>query len=923
MSCNPAKHPRLTLLIAALLCALSILGLRRMHADASMASMFPSHDPAAAAMVRVLNRFSVADEILVLVSSPDNQPIDPSKLLAYAARFSKAAEKLPQVKHVAYRVDKQSREFFTNVLARDGIYYLSDSAFAAARSRLTKPEMARQIRQNEAMIAAPGPAASALANTLLQDPLRLRDFLTAELNARKPFRTAGDSDAFFSPDSRHLLIRIAGVKPLGNLPFAHAITDAVHRVIKTVPNDGLTLDVSGGYAIAARSEQAIRHDMIISVTGSVLLLQLLFIVAYRRPIRSFLLAFVPVAIGVLVGFGVRSLLSSTISPAAAVVGGILAGLGIDYTVLYLPHYHRIRAGGLEPAEAASQTTRGLGGTLIAACVTSVIGFVAVGASSVPALRDFARVGALGLAGALVASMTVLPALLVLVDRRKQSRAVLGPEKLNRRAENAEKERKVPSCELRVASPGKRSSFWSFCSQLTTRNSLLFSSLRLSRSAVQFPSTIAKSWRRTGRGRPGSVAEQNVIRPRIDLSPMIRFIARRRKMVIAMSLALFVSGVIILLVCPGSLFPLETDLTVMHPRPNPPLDAEAKIARVMGTNPGSLMVYLHADSPTKLVSLAYAVDQKLQTASAKSVGVTGSYGIPTLLPDPAVVARRTPPVSPLNAANIIANFCAVIADSSFSEKAYAPFTLFLKRMLAGPPPPALADLSRYPRLASTMLSRQTIANPNSGSVDAVTLVFLNRSLDKRAARVAAVTTLRHELRGIPGVTLTGLGVVGLDTEVVIQHDLPRLVGLAILLVAVYLLVQFRSVKFALLAVLPAVFSLVFRLAAMRVTGQTFNLINLVSLPMLVGIDVDYGIFLASLARNTPRRQRVGALSASAHSISVSAAANVLGFGSLITTSVPAIRSLGWAVGTGIIACYIGTMFLLAPLLLGGVEDDNEL
>ena len=862
----PAKYPRLTLAIAGVLCALSVLSLLRMHADASVQSMFPAHDPSAAALVRVLDRFSVADELLLLVSTADGQPDDTAKLLDYAERFSTAAKSISQVKHVAYRIDDQSRQFFAQVLAPAGIYYLNDAAFAAARQRLTKPEMIKQIRQNEAMISAPGPAAAALAATLLQDPLRLRDFITAELNARKPVQSAGGSDAFVSPDGRHLLIRIAGVKPLGDLPFAHAITDAVDQVSRSIDHAGLMLDLSGGYAIAARSEHSIRHDMILSVTGSVLLLQGLFVVAYRRPIRSFLLAFLPVAIGVLLGFGVRSLLGSTISPAAAVVGGILAGLGIDYTVLYLPHYHRIRSGGATAADAATQTTRGLGGTLIAACVTSVIGFIAVGASSVPALRDFARVGALGLGGALVMSMTVLPSLLVLFDRRAVRKAFVAGG----------------------GSPG------------------------LTHDVDERPGLPPPAMNE-------QIACSATVQPRVRLAPMIRFVARHRRPVIAISLTIFVVGVVILIVHSGPLFPLESDLTVMHPRPNPPLDAEAKIARVMGTDPGSLMVYLQADSPEQLVKTAYAVDTKLHGDAVKKVGVTGSYGLATLLPDPAVVARRRPAVPAAESARILADFHAAIAESSFSESAYAPFEIFLQRTLAGPPVPTLADLAKFPRLADTMLSRQTIEHAAAGPVDALTLVFFDRSLDDRAARVAAVDTLQKSLAVIPGVTLTGLGVVGLDTELVIQHDLPRLMGLAIMLVAVYLLLQFRSVTAAGLAMVPAIFSLVFRLAAMRVTGQTFNLVNLVSLPMLVGIDVDYGIFIVSLARRTRPRDRVDAVSASAHSVTVSALSNVLGFGSLVTTSVPAIRSLGWAVGTGILACYVATIFLLAPLVLGGDRE----
>src|SRR5207249_3121229 len=105
-----------------------------------------------------------------------------------------------------------------------------------------------------------------------------------------------------------------------------------------VNEDHLQLDISGGYAIAATSERAIRHDMIVAVIGSVVFLGGLFAIAYRRPIQFFAMAFVPVAIGVWYGFGAYRLANTTLTPLTAVIGGILAGMGIDYPVHYLSQF---------------------------------------------------------------------------------------------------------------------------------------------------------------------------------------------------------------------------------------------------------------------------------------------------------------------------------------------------------------------------------------------------------------------------------------------------------------------------------------------------------------------------------------------------------------------------------------------------------
>jgi hypothetical protein len=830
----PARQPRLALLLALIAAMASLAGVWRLSPDASVQSLFPSGDPAAQAMVQVLNHFSAADDLLILATLPASQPTDSTPLLFFADRLDQAVHHSPDasplVDAVVYRTDEQSKQFFERVLVPAGIYYLNDSAFAAARHRLTKPEMVKQIRQNEAMISAPGPAAGALSAALLQDPLRLHEFLLGELNARKPFKSSGNSDAFLSPDGRSLLIRVVGKKSLGDLEFAKKLTATVSDLTRRANTGGLGIDISGGYAIAAASERAIRHDMIVSVICSILFLQALFIVAYRRPARYFLLAFVPVALGILFGFGVRSLLSPTISPMVAVVGAVLAGLGIDYTVLYLPHYHVARVAGLTPVEAAGRTTMALGSALLAACITSIIGFVAIGWSSVPALRDFSRVGSLGLAGALLAAVWVLPAMLAWLDRG----------------------------EAPLASG-----------------------------------------------------------PRVGLAPLLEWISHhRRALMMAMGIVLG-GAVAVIFAFPGPVFSLESDLTVMHPRPNAPLDAEAKIARRMGTNPGSLVVYLHAKSSEQLTRLANEVSQRLKRPSVADVGVVGTYGLGTLLPDPDIVTRRRAAITPAQADKIVADFREAIADSSFSESAYELYAQFLKRMLSGPPAPGIADLVPYRRLAETMLSRGEVSGAAPNEWEAITLVFFNRPLEDRASRLAAVDAVRNALADVPGATLTGMSVVGLDTERAIQHDLPKLLLVASVLVAGYLLLHFRSLRSAALALIPAVFSLACLLAFMRLTGQTFNLVNLIALPLLVGIDVDYGIYLVSLAKRKGSEDAsaipVG-IGTSAHSVMVSAAANVLGFGSLITTSVPAIRSLGWAVGIGVASCFVGTLFLLAPMLM---------
>src|SRR5438045_3219666 len=124
----PARHPRSALLIAAGLALVSLLGIRRLHADPSLEQMFSRDDPAAQSAVRVLNDFSAAEELLLLVTAPDDASQD--KLLAFAKRLDDAVKNSPDAAAmtdgIVYRIDPQMRKFFEEVVAPEGLFYLDD-----------------------------------------------------------------------------------------------------------------------------------------------------------------------------------------------------------------------------------------------------------------------------------------------------------------------------------------------------------------------------------------------------------------------------------------------------------------------------------------------------------------------------------------------------------------------------------------------------------------------------------------------------------------------------------------------------------------------------------------------------------------------------------------------------------------------------
>lgn len=834
---------------------MAALGAARLHADPSLQAMFASHDPAADALGRVLNDFAAVDDLLVAASVPgmgDATPVEIERLTQFGDRLVAEASgsrigKTDALANLAdgafFKPDADSRKYFDEVLIPAGMYYLDDDAYAAVRARLTRPQMLEQIRYDEARMRAPG-AAGTIAKALMQDPLNLREFassIAAGFEAQRPFHGHQGTDAFLSADGRHLLVFVRGKKSPSDLEFCKKLTATVAATAESVNSDHLDLRYAGSYAIAAASASGVRSDMISSVVGSVLCLQLLFLLAYRDPFKLFALSFGPIALGLLLGFGGYSLVTTGLTPLTAVLGGILAGMAIDYSIQYLSMYESQRDVGATSQLAAERSAIGITPAAFGAWATSIVGFLAIGASSVNALRDFALLGTLGLTGAFLLKMALLPLLLMLTDQRKT-----GP---------------------------------------------------------QFRSRF-----------------------RFSLVPLLRWIGPRWRWVVCTSIAIFVAALAVLALHPGEILPLESDLTVMHPRPNSALDAQKKIAEWFGT-PDWLIVHLRADSQRDLVALAHRVAGKLDGKRARDAGVSGSFGLVSLLPDPTLAARRAESLGPETAQRIVLDFHSVIADSAFDPDAreIRDYEKFLDTALSRRPP-GIAALLPYRRLAEMLLPQS--AFDGKPVTEAITLVFVSGSIDQRGPRDRAVDGIRAALEGEAGATLTGIGVISHDAEQTVRRDLPRLSILAVAIVLVYLIVHFRNVTEALLSMLPTAFSLVVLLAAMRLAGQKVNMINLVAAPLLIGIDVDYGIFLVALARvkrarKLTRTALVTQIAPVCHAVLICAAATIIGYISLSWTSVPAIRSLGFAVGVGIGACLFSVLFLLAPIFLSLARDSDEL
>ena len=138
-----------------------------------------------------------------------------------------------------------------------------------------------------------------------------------------------------------------------------------------------------------------------------------------------------------------------------------------------------------------------------------------------------------------------------------------------------------------------------------------------------------------------------------------------------------------------------------------------------------------------------------------------------------------------------------------------------------------------------------------------------------------------------------------------HDFTRFFTGSVVIIMILLLLLFRNFKKVLLAFVPVVIGLIVMAAIMRVFGMKINLFNMVASILVIGLSVDYGIFMVCSLES-------GGDDATRNAVLVSGLTTFVGFGSLILAHHPSMHSIGTTVAAGIIPSLLCALTLLPCL-----------
>ena len=234
--------------------------------------------------------------------------------------------------------------------------------------------------------------------------------IKALLDAVPPYFSQG----VITPD-RKVATLAFGIR-LMPLDRQQRVIDAMRSALH--PPAGISAQLAGLPVLAAEANDKVsspwrRYLMLILGLVAV---AVVLLVALRSRTRAFV-PLIPIALATgwsaLVLFAMRI----PLNPMSVTLGALVIAISTEFSVLLSERYRQERMAGHETTEALQRTYRSTGAAVLASGATAIAGFAVLIVSDVRMLRQFGEVTVVDLTVALLGVMVVLPAVLVLAERR--------------------------------------------------------------------------------------------------------------------------------------------------------------------------------------------------------------------------------------------------------------------------------------------------------------------------------------------------------------------------------------------------------------------------------------------------------------------------------------------------------------------------
>jgi predicted RND superfamily exporter protein len=373
------RIPVVTVVIALLLSALGGYGFTRLNSEFKLTDFVPKNEPLLATYDTIVEQFDggFEERTQVLIAGEALTPQAHNILINAIAKV----KEVPGVQSFGEFADANS---IASVL---GQAFSTDLAFELASFGITMDLMLSDDTDVEALynfliIKAPG------ANQVLAHSDK------GKLITRVDIRTAVGQDG------------------------ATNLAANLNEIFAPLENTGMTVVTTSQLIAQARQSEEVENSQVLSLlialAGAMSLLVIYYTIYVRRPLVG-ILTVLPVGLVLALTFGTMAITGIPINPVTATLAALSIGIGVPFTIHFTSRFLEERVKENDCGSALRRTVSQTGSALAGSALTTAIGFGVLITSSLIVFQQLGYVIVYAITYSLMASILVLPSMLMLWD----------------------------------------------------------------------------------------------------------------------------------------------------------------------------------------------------------------------------------------------------------------------------------------------------------------------------------------------------------------------------------------------------------------------------------------------------------------------------------------------------------------------------
>jgi uncharacterized protein len=416
-----------TLIITAVLSSVVFIGFTRLKLEMTFFSIMPGESEQVQSLETIMTEFPFASQIMLVVDGREiSDPVEAEKSVKGAADALAAAFSDSSYKHSNDIVGADSRfdlEFYRKYgllltkpddlermkkIYRDvdlvpfleGLNNDFEREYAGDEDNMKDDEalLVSQIRGLETILS------------------RMEQFLAgSELSIDELEQTVDSyllGDSYFLSNNRRMAIVI--IRPNFTIDDIEKLVSVIPDIDRQAAEIGASYNVTTGLTgliVVGKDEMVTAQQGLgISTTIALALIIALMILVFRMNSVP-LITGIPLVVGILWTAGLTGFIIHRLNLMTAMYLVALLGLGIDYAIHLLTVYVQEREAGLDFFEAVSEGFKKSGSGIIIGGLTTACAFFALTVSKNGLMRELGLVAGMGILAELAAMMVLLPALM--------------------------------------------------------------------------------------------------------------------------------------------------------------------------------------------------------------------------------------------------------------------------------------------------------------------------------------------------------------------------------------------------------------------------------------------------------------------------------------------------------------------------------